>query len=156
MRHALKTIIIAALALTALAATTATAATPRASFTDIEDEVMCISCNVALNIAESPQADRQRALIRDLVDKGLTKDQIKDRLVAEYGANVLALPDNSGFGLAAYLVPIAVAVGLAGLALMLLPRWRRRPPSGPAGDDAPALSSADARRLDDDLARYDV
>ena len=31
-----------------------------ASFADVEDEVMCVSCNVALNVAESPQADAER------------------------------------------------------------------------------------------------
>lgn len=143
------------LALVALLAPAAHAATPRASFNDIEDEVMCVSCNVALNIAEAPQADRERAFIRRLVDEGLTKQQIKDRLVDQYGANVLALPDDNGFGLAAYLVPAAVAVFLLGLAATLLPRWRRR-----SGDvivaSGPRLSEADARRLDEDLARYEA
>ena len=47
-----------------------------------------------------------------------------------------------------------LALLAAGLAL-LLPRWRARTPAGPAVDEAdPKLSSADADRLDDDLARY--
>ena len=31
---------------------------------------MCTTCNVALNVAESPQADRQRAFIRGLIARG--------------------------------------------------------------------------------------
>src|SRR5687767_10902010 len=79
---------------------------PRTSLPDIEDEVMCVSCKVPLNIAESTQGNRQRALINDLVAQGLTKDQVKDELVEEYGTNVLAMPDDDGVGLAAYVVPI--------------------------------------------------
>jgi cytochrome c-type biogenesis protein CcmH len=150
------------------AAAPAAAAEPKTSVIDLEDEVMCVSCNVPLNIAESPQATAQRAEIQRLVDQGLTKDEIKDRLVVEYGRNVLAQPDDSGFGLAAYLVPIAVGgLGIA-LLVLLIPRWRRRATAGPGlsvptpvdgGATAGAVSatpSADAeRRLDAELARFD-
>jgi cytochrome c-type biogenesis protein CcmH len=131
----------------------ALAAAPKASLVDIEDEVMCVTCKIPLNIAEGPQPDRERELIRNLIAAGRTKEQIKAALVAEYGPNVLALPERDGVGLTAYAVPLALLALLAGGLALLLPRWRRRPPAGPAAA-APALSSADARRLDDDLARY--
>ena len=144
-----------AAALLALAAPAgAPGATPRVTYTDIEDEVMCVSCNVALNVAESPQAEAQKAQIRRLIDRGLTKEQIKDRLVAEYGRNVLALPDDDGIGLAAYLVPAAVAALMIAVLALLVPRWRRRPRE-PAVASAAALSPSDERRLDEDLARYE-
>jgi cytochrome c-type biogenesis protein CcmH len=135
---------------------------PQASFNDIEDEVMCVTCNVALNIADSPQAEQERGEIRDLVAQGLTKQQILDRLVAEHGENVLAAPKAEGVNVAAYAVPLAVGVLLfVGLALTL-PRWRRRTPAAAFGpgagpesaDGTPSPTVADARRLDEDLARY--
>jgi cytochrome c-type biogenesis protein CcmH len=59
---------------------------PRASLPDIEDEVMCPVCGVTLELAtESPQANQEREFIRTLIAQGLTKDEIKDRLVAEFG-----------------------------------------------------------------------
>ena len=127
----------------------------RTSLPDIEDEVMCPVCGTPLNLAESPQADRERVLIRGLIAQGLTKQQIKDRLKAEYGDAVLATPDDGGFDLAAWLVPIVVVLGaLVGLALVV-PRWRRGRGSSPdAGDEQPP-SPAEARRLDDELARYE-
>ena len=130
-------------------------AAPKASLIDIEDEVMCTTCNVALNIAEAPQADRQRAYIRGLIAKGLDKPQIKAALVQQYGEDVLALPESDGFGWTAYAIPFGlVALLLCGLAL-LLPSWRRRSAAGIGDERAERLTSADARRLDEDLVRYD-
>jgi cytochrome c-type biogenesis protein CcmH len=116
---------------------------------------MCVSCGVALNVAESPQAYRQRELIERLVDQGLTKEQVKDRLVAEYGEGVLAMPEDDGFGLAAYAVPIAAVALLAGLGALLLPRWRRRAlaPMALAGGAGGAVTDDELRRLDEDLRR---
>jgi len=130
------------------------AAAPKASLVDIEDEVMCTTCKIPLNIAESEQADRERVLIRGFIDRGLDKQQIKTALVAEYGADVLALPDAGGFGFTAYAVPIALLFGLGGGLLLLAPRWRRRSPAGMGDDAAPRLDDADTRRLDEDLGRY--
>ena len=131
------------------------AATPRASFNDLEDEVMCDVCNVPLNIAEAPRAEQQRREIRQLIGEGLTKEQIKTELVRRYGPAILATPEDHGFSLAAYLVPIGVVFPLiAGLALML-PRWRRqRSASDADGGDEPELDAADARRLEEDMARF--
>jgi cytochrome c-type biogenesis protein CcmH len=143
--------------LTLALAPAAFAATPRASFNDLEDEVMCDVCNVPLNIAEAPRAEQQRREIKQLIAQGLTKQQIKDELVRRYGPGILANPPDHGFSLAAYLVPIAVVVALVVGLLLLLPRWRRRRPAPAAEDDpgaAPALDPADARRLDDELARF--
>ena len=45
----------------------ALAAEPRASFPDVEEEVMCDTCNVALYVAESPRADQLRREVRTLI-----------------------------------------------------------------------------------------
>jgi cytochrome c-type biogenesis protein CcmH len=151
--------VVALLALLVLAPATALAAQPRASFNDVEDEVMCDTCNVPLNIAQSDRADQERVAIRRLIARGLTKQQILAELERTYGPGILAKPQDSGFSLAVWWVPVAVVLGLLALVAALLPRWRRRGRDG--GDDgerppAPTLSSAETRRLDEDLARYDV
>jgi cytochrome c-type biogenesis protein CcmH len=125
-----------------------------ASFPDVEDEVMCISCNVALNIAESPQADAERRYIRQLIAKGYDKEQVKQALVDVYGDNVLALPKSEGINWVAYLVPVALIAALLAALAVGLRRWRR--PDGPApGPRTPELSATDAARLDADLALHD-
>jgi len=140
-----------------LAPGVAVAATPRTSVNDVEDEVMCPICGTLLELAESPQAQRERALVKRLIAEGRTKSEIKDVLVAQYGRAVLALPSGSGFDLSAYLVPaIAFALAVVGLGVGVS-RWRRasRPPPG---DDAQSKGPRgdDAERLKADLARYDL
>ena len=146
-------LLIGLLAALAGAATPALALT---SFTDVEDEVMCDTCNVPLNIAESPRADQLRKEIRGKIARGESKQQIKDELRVTYGDKILALPPKSGFSLAAYLVPIGVGLGLIALVAVLVPRWRRR--GGDDDDDVapgPDLADDDARRLDAELATFD-
>jgi cytochrome c-type biogenesis protein CcmH len=133
------------------------AAEPRASLPDIEDEVMCPTCGVALNQAFSPQAERERDFIRAQIAAGRSKEEIKQRLVSEFGPRVLATPqtDDSGFNWTAYLVPIA-AIAAAGVALVIgLRRWRTQPP-GETGEPVSELAPEDAARLERDLSRYDV
>jgi len=155
-----RTLALLLLLLVALGATAldASAATPRTSLVDIEDEVMCVSCNVPLNIAESPQAQSERREIQRLVDQGLTKDQVKDRLVDQYGNRVLALPKGEGFEITVYLVPIAVVLGLLAAVAVLVPRWRRNrrdADEAGSGDDGDHLSAEDSDRLDAELAAFD-
>lgn len=137
----------------------AAAAAPKADLVDIENEVMCVTCKVPLNIAEGAQPDSQRARIRDLIAEGRTKAQIKQALVADYGPEVLALPDDEGFGITAYAVPLLLGAVLVGGLALLVPRWRRRPAagmsSGASGAGVADLSATDTKRLDDDLARYE-
>lgn len=132
------------------------AATPQTSVSEISSEVMCPVCGTLLELAEAPQAKRQKVFIARLVAAGKSKEQIKEALVAEYGDEVLALPRGSGFDLSAYVVPIvAFLIALIALALGIL-RWCRAG-STPGGDPpAAGPSPEDGERLDADLARYDL
>ena len=104
-------------------------------------------CGTLLALAtESPQANRERDLIRGLIAQGLTKDQIKDRLVVEFGPNVLATPSTDGFDITAWLVP-GLAVVVAAIAIFFgLRRWRRETGErDEAAADAPARSATRTR-----------
>jgi len=152
---------LAALAALAALASPALGAQPQASVAEIESEVMCPVCGTLLELAESPQALREKAFVKRLAAEGRTKGQIKDALVAEYGEAVLALPQGSGFNLSAYLVPvIAFLLAAAALTLGVL-RWRRSGRGGAEGENGDAAgprgpSPEEGERLDADLARYDL
>jgi cytochrome c-type biogenesis protein CcmH len=130
---------------------------PKTTVNDVEDEVMCPVCGTLLELAESPQAKREKAYVARLVAEGRTKAQIKDALLAQYGPSVLALPEASGFDLSAYLVPIlAILVAIAVLAISVT-RWRRAggpPQSRRETEEKPAAD--DAARLEADIRRYDL
>lgn len=148
---------VVAAALAALVLLPAAAgAAPQATLVDLEDEVMCPICGTLLELAEAPQAQRQRAYISGLIAAGKTKAEIKDALVAQYGREVLATPEGSGFNVSAYLVPV-IAFAIAALALALgVARWRRASRQAPPPGPSSGPRDEDAERLDADLARYDL
>jgi cytochrome c-type biogenesis protein CcmH len=134
----------------------ALATAPQTTLPEIEDEVMCPICGTLLQLAESPQAQRERVFIRGQIAAGKSRAEIRDALVAQYGPAVLALPRGSGFDLSAYLVPaIAFVVALLALGGAVW-RWRRagRDRAGPP-PPAAGPGAEQAARLDADLARYD-
>jgi cytochrome c-type biogenesis protein CcmH len=149
-----KRVVGIAVLLVALAGgTIASAVTPRTTLTSVENDVMCVVCNQPLAVSRSPQADRERAFISNLIAKGYTKGQIENALVAQYGSSVLALPPAHGFNLTVYILPPAILLAGAAALAFALPRWRRRARTTVA-DEAPALDSTDAQRLEEDLARH--
>jgi cytochrome c-type biogenesis protein CcmH/NrfF len=140
-----------------LAPAAAGAAAPRASLTAIENDVMCPSCRESLAVAQSPQAIAERNYIRGLIAQGMDKQQIEKALVAQYGTAVLARPPARGFDLTVYVLPAVIVVAGLALLAMVLPRWRRaaRARRAAALPAAPALSAGDARRLEEELSRFD-
>ena len=169
--------VLAGLLATLLVAVTPASAVPASqrgeAFNRLEKKVMCIECNVPLNIAEAAQADATRQQIRRLLDRDLSEQQILDQLVEDYGENVLASPKAEGISTLAYAVPVGGLAALLALGAVLLPRWRRNrgqgegpddwagPGDGPDGPGAPdggpgpgGPSRADRERLDAELARY--
>ena len=148
--------LVALVLATALSPAGALAAPPRASLTEIENEVMCVSCREPLAVAQSPQAFAERAFIRSLIAQGQTKAQIERQLVAQYGPAVLGRPPAHGFNLTVYVLPPALLVtGLIMLAVVL-PRWRRRgrAKSEAASNQPERLSPLEARRLEDELSHW--
>jgi cytochrome c-type biogenesis protein CcmH/NrfF len=150
-------LLLVALAALILPTAASAAGALRTELNEIEAEVMCPVCGTLLELAESPQATREKAFVEKLVKQGQSKDEIKEALVAQYGDAVLAEPKGSGFSLSAYVVPIiafAVAVVLLALAV-----WKWRKAAGSRSDRDPEVegpSAEDSERLDADLARYDL
>jgi cytochrome c-type biogenesis protein CcmH len=125
---------------------------PRASLPDIEDEVMCVQCKTPLNLSTAAVAEREREFIRREIARGKTKDEIKAGLVERFGPAVLAMPEDEGFGLAAYLVPVLAGLLALAAVMLWLRRWR-----GPAASTGrtKAPGAADSRRLERELAAHD-
>jgi cytochrome c-type biogenesis protein CcmH len=132
------------------------AAKPQLNFSRVQQDFMCTLCGEALDVARAPQAYSENQTLRQLIAKGLTEDQVKRAMVADYGSAVLAKPPAHGFNLLVYVIPAAVLV--LGLALVgfTIPRWRRltRKAAAQPRPAGPVLSDEDSQRLDADLARH--
>jgi cytochrome c-type biogenesis protein CcmH len=149
--------VIAALVALLLPAVASAGSALRTELNEIESEVMCPVCGTLLELAESPQATREKAFVEKLVKQGESKDEIKDALVAQYGDAVLAEPKGSGFSLSAYVVPIVAFVVAVILLAFAVWKWRRA--AGRREDRDPAAegpSAEDSARLDADIGRYDL
>jgi cytochrome c-type biogenesis protein CcmH len=136
----------------------ALAAAAPPTLSDIEDEVVCPTCQVTLDQSNAPIAERMRAFIRERIAAGDSKEEIKAELVRQFGSRVLAVPEKKGFDLLAWLLPIGGALLAAGAVGVVAWRWSRAsrgermtPEDNGRGPLAPELE----RRLDEELARFD-
>lgn len=137
-----------------LAGQAAACAHPRTSLNALEGEIMCPTCHTTLDQSDSPAALRIEAFIRHRIGQCATESQIKDDLVANFGAGILAAPPHKGFDLLAWWLPLGGVI--AGALLVALGVWRWSRSRGP--DDEPPSSGLDddtERRLDELLARLD-
>jgi cytochrome c-type biogenesis protein CcmH len=123
---------------------------PRAA--DLEAELVCPVCETTLDQSNAPIAEKMKAFIRARIAAGDSEEQIKDALVAQFGTGVLAKPPGGGFGLLAWLLPLAAVLVGAVVVAFLIRSWsRRRGPPPPADKLDPKLE----RLVDEELARFD-
>lgn len=123
---------------------------PRAA--DLEAELVCPVCETTLDQSDAPVAQRMKTFIRERIAAGDSEQEIKDALVDEFGAGVLATPPKSGFGLLAWLLPLgALAAGAIAVGLLVRTWSRRRAPPGPE----PPLDPELEQRVDEELARFE-
>jgi cytochrome c-type biogenesis protein CcmH len=144
---------VAAFLLLALAfAAPATASESQPTLAEVESEVYCPTCHTTLDQSSSPVANRMRSFIRARIAAGDTKSEIKRRLVADFGEQVLASPPKRGFNLLAWLIPPAAVLAGALVLGVLAVRWSR----GRAAAPTPVATDPELdRRIDDELARLD-
>jgi cytochrome c-type biogenesis protein CcmH len=136
-----------------LAAPVAVASEERPTLADLEDEIMCPVCpGETLEQSSSPAAQQVERFIAARIRAGDSKQEIKDKLVAQYGSRILAAPPREGFDLLAWVLPLAGALAAALVLGFAAWRWSRgREPPAPG----PELDAATERRLDRELARLD-
>ena len=154
MRRAALAAVVLALAVTS----PALASEQHPTQSEIEAELVCPQCHTPLDESESPIAQQMKAYIRTHIALGWTKSRIESSLAAQpgLGPSIYGVPRKHGFDLLAWLLPIGgIILGAAALAGGAWAWSRNRP--GP--DDAatgPALDPLLERRVDEELARFEV
>ena len=94
---------------------------------ELEGELVCPTCHTTLDQSNAAVALRMKQFVRARIAAGDTKSEIKDQLVAQFGKGVLAAPEQSGFDLLAWVLPIVALLAGAGVLTVLAWRWTRRP-----------------------------
>jgi cytochrome c-type biogenesis protein CcmH len=128
---------------------------------ELERELICPVCKPAtLDQSDSQLAQQMKRVIATRIAAGDTKSEIKDRLVDQFGTQVLAAPPRSGFNWLAWLLPIAsLALGavVVGLAAWRWSRSRERDADLPleARNGRRAIDPELERRLEEELARFE-
>jgi cytochrome c-type biogenesis protein CcmH len=148
-----------ALALFLLLPVAARASEQHPTQSELEGELMCPVCaGETLDQSQSAIAQRMKQFIAARIVAGDTKSEIKAKLVAQFGEQVLAAPPRKGFNLLAWLLPIVGIVAAAAVLGVLAWRWsrKRREPSGLPGGAGARLDPELERRLDEELARFDA
>jgi len=157
----MRRLLVATLLLALAVAAPAAASEERPTLADLEDEIVCPVCTPeTLEQSNSAVADRMRAFIRQRIAAGDTKSEIKEKLVAQFGEQVLAAPPKSGFNVLAWALPLTGGL-LAGVGVGLLAlRWSRaREPEAPleaSSNGGPPLDPELEQRVDEELARFDA
>jgi len=141
-----------AFAALALAGSALAADPPRQA--DLEAEIVCPTCHTTLDMSTSPIAARMKTFIRVRIAAGDSAEEIKAKLVDQFGPAVLAEPPKRGFDLLAWLLPLAALVVGIVVVGALAWIWSRRRETGADPDD-PGLDPDLERRVDEELARYE-
>jgi cytochrome c-type biogenesis protein CcmH len=94
---------------------------------ELEGELVCPTCSTTLDQSNAPIALRMKQFVRRRIAAGDTKSEIKAQLVAQFGKGVLAAPEQKGFDLLAWVLPIVGLLGGAAVLTVLAWRWTRRP-----------------------------
>ena len=85
----------------------------------IDKMVMCPVCPAeTIDQAQVEISFQMRAVIREMLAEGRSREEILDYFVDRYGADILAAPPKSGVNLLAWILPVAGV--LAGLAVLFL------------------------------------
>jgi cytochrome c-type biogenesis protein CcmH len=126
-------------------------------------ELYCPLCNgVRLDTCELKACEQMRQVISDRLAAGVSKEQIKNEFVAQYGPVVLGEPPRQGLSLLAWVLPVAALIAGAAWLFITARRWTRQPAvaeptiSPAAGQpEPPAETDPYLAQVEADLAKLD-
>ena len=121
---------------------------------ELEGEVVCPTCHTTIDQSSSPIASRMKVFITERIRAGDTKSQIEQKLIAQFGPEVIAKPSRHGFDLVAWLLPIVLLLGGAAGVAVGVWRWRVAPSRSPAAVEP--LDPETERRIDEELASFEA
>jgi cytochrome c-type biogenesis protein CcmH len=121
---------------------------------EVGENFICICmCNQLLtgcNHVNCPNSPGMMKEVSELLDQGKSEAEIKAYFVNKYGLTVLSAPPTSGFNLSAWIMPFAVLIVGAVIAVYFARRFRARW----AGAAPANVDTADQKRVEEELKNY--
>jgi cytochrome c-type biogenesis protein CcmH len=118
---------------------------------EIGTQLRCVVCQ-NLSVADSPSemAGQMRALIRERLAAGDTREQVMQYFVDRYSQWVLLAPKPEGFNLVVWLAPIVAVVAGVVIVGLLMRRWLRHSAAGAVPESTldPAMRERIRREMD--------
>jgi len=159
MRQWRSSLVLFALVAASLAQTGSTPLT-NADVRRVGETVRCMcGCSYTVtscNMLNCSGVEPARAKLLELVQKGLSDDDVRGEFVKIYGRVVLTKPPSDGFNLVGWLMPFAVTGAGLALVIWLISHLYRRTPAVDAG---PGLESDELKRyreqIEKDLSKLD-
>lgn len=123
-----------------------TAYSQRAKQIGTKLKCMCRGCDMSAGLCAHPggsfsgPCDTAKGMLKEVDEhlaNGESEQQIIDAFVAKYGSLVYVEPPKRGFGLVAWLMPVAYSIVGLGLLVFVVRKWAMKPPAAaPAGSSA--------------------
>ncbi len=105
----------------------------------IDSSLICPVCpGETIDQAQVELAHQMRAIVREKLADGWSREQVQQFFVDRYGESVLAAPPKEGFNLVVWVVPLAVAAA-AFVLLTFVIRAMRRGGTPPGERSAPPM-----------------
>ncbi len=129
---------------------------PHRSFSLTVDEVgrelMSPPCNylMTLETCKTGEAKELRKLVKEMIDRGMTKEEIKAYFVREYGEKVLGAPTKRGFNLLAYYLPYLIVIDALLVLSLVLIVWTRKK-TGTVESVAISIDSEEDEAISDEI-----
>ena len=123
----------------------------------IDRMIMCPVCPAeTIDQAQVEISFQMRAVIREMLAEGRTREEILNYFVDRYGADILAAPPKTGVNLVAWILPIVgVAAALVGVFLVIRSMTgRQRAAPVPAPGGATSASQPVETDIDAEMAPY--
>jgi cytochrome c-type biogenesis protein CcmH len=117
----------------AAAQTPAPAAVSQDQVNAVAQELFCPECeNIPLDVCPSQACIDMRAEIRQKLEQGWTKAQIKQYYIERYGDRVVGAPPARGWNSLMYVIPPLAILASAVILYRVLRSWKRSAPIAPA------------------------
>lgn len=114
---------------------------------------LCRGCDMSAGLCAHPggsfsgPCDTAKSILKEVDEhlaKGESEQQIIDAFVAKYGSLVYMEPPKTGFGLVAWLMPIAYSVVGLGLLVFVVRKWAMKSPDAAVSTGTPGAAPNEA------------